>query len=1011
MYNQKDLFLEILLLPFTDIEILNKIFIPSNHFFDNDEKYDKKRSEIEKDIITNVNSRQSIYSVDEVLLLIKNFYRQEHRRFFNKESLKNLYSSQNKEPEIILFEHLETITNDFLSHRSGRVCIKYWKSDVSSNKKSVLGPYEGLPKLSLWNSLVRYMSTDILVAIYLNRKNLPTSEKQDLFIDEKYANYIESERSNMDIFKHYYNYISLEDMQLEAVLKEGISETHLHASAAKGFYQTWESLIEEAKSKSPLDSINKWLDNRHIISNKKENFKQRILEAVIYRYVMLFSLDKKFNGDLKKAVEYLDEIFFYEKYRFNVEEVNDYGIQPISKSNRQVILELSEEIKDPFETILCKVKTIDERSLSYILIWLYDFMIRYRDLEENCYFRMLTEEKVKDILTLFYADGLQFIISNANDSIEDEKKRVSKLNSIGENIFLFQIIKNIKEKCQYERGHLIIVLLRYIAIKNMVYQEHVQRNQIKGLQNFLTYFNSSTKSGRQKERRYYWEQILKNQIQDTNLKKIEFRISMENEDMPIQEMQEAFLLDIKSALEAYQSISNECEDRELPLIGFIVHFIKNQDNEVNKCWMSYSEGGGSDTYLDHQKQRRLYAKQLIALKDILYKCDGLSDFIVGIDAASDENSAEPWVFAPIYDYARDSKDVLQAKNKTLMNHLGFTFHVGEDFRHFLTGIRRIDEVIEHFRYHSNDRIGHGISLGVDIKEWRRKHPVVIMPRIEYLENLIWMWGVYKNRKVINGVDGFLERRIMEIANDIYLSMEGITVYELWKSYQSKFKETIIPREFTYGKITIQCDKILSGETALDYTSRLFCCETDQRNAYVWNSEKLSLTYHCKVYRERMLEPISISSDEFDLETLQDLQSMVRKRISCDGIVVETNPTSNRAIGEIDEIFEHYIIDLKSKNFSNDISEDNVEKNLIVTINTDDPSVFQTTLSSEFAYIYYAMLDKGHAKRDVLGWIDEVRRNGMSSSFIKDRDFNSYQKEINDLLQKIDKEFLRNERGN
>lgn len=48
--------------------------------------------------------------------------------------------------------------------------------------------------------------------------------------------------------------------------------------------------------------------------------------------------------------------------------------------------------------------------------------------------------------------------------------------------------------------------------------------------------------------------------------------------------------------------------------------------------------------------------------------------------------------------------------------------------------------MKYFKYHSGDRIGHGIALGLNMKSWCEQHPVVILPRVEYFENLIWMWG-------------------------------------------------------------------------------------------------------------------------------------------------------------------------------------------------------------------------------------------------------------------------------
>lgn len=959
VYNSKDLFLEILLLPFTDIEILNKILDPENYFFYNTSDTDhlKRQAQLDKEIVIKIQKKESIYSIDEVFLFIKKLYRQEHRRL------------KQPSPNQILLEHLRIISAEFLSHREGRVCLKYWKTELGNRGHSLLGPYEGLPKLTLWNSLTRKMSIDLLACNYLNFTQIDGTESKDLFIDDGGTEYKKAKRSSLEVLEGFYNDIALEDMQLESVLQQGISETHLHASAGKNFYQTWEMLMNCSDRPEIRNNIKALEKDRHLFADRSWDLKKMILVANVYRYLLLLSLELDLGSDLK--VRGLD-----------------HELRAIS--NNRVG-------KDTLANLVDEEKSIPIEELSDLVEALESFLEIHKKLDIKPFYREL-KTKYVDALAMVYADKGQVNVQTIHSSGCFEYAK-----SIPENMMLFQVICKLNFS---EKPCMSKIFFKYIAIKNTIYQELVQQNQVKGLSNFIDYFKISTQMGKQKKlvgEIIKWEQTLRYQFQDKNLKKIEFRIAMDEKDGSIQKIQEGLLKTLATIIQVYLKIHEEDRLRKLPLMGIIIHFIKVKDEQPNKCWMSYGKEGLKDEFIDHQKSRRLYAKQIIALKDLLYKVEGLSKLIVGIDAANDENAAEPWVFAPIYDYARDGRDVLQTKNKSMLNHLGFTFHAGEDFRHLLTGLRRIDEVVNHFKYHASDRVGHGIVLGINVQNWKRKHPVVILPRIEYLENLLWVWGVYKNQALVDGIDGFLERRIMELANEIYPVMEGITVYELWKSYQAKFKEFVIPK-FLSQKSVEQCTNILEGRIQGNYMTRLFCCEIDERHAYVWNSEKLSLTYHCKVYREKMLEPISVSTEEFSVQILEELQQLVRKKLSQEGIIVETNPTSNRAIGEIDDIFEHYIIDLKSKKFIDSTSDESVGKNLMVTINTDDPCVFQTTLSSEFAYIYYALLDRGYAKRDVLEWINEVRINGMSSSFVKDRDFKDYIQELKSLECEI-KKFL------
>ena len=82
------------------------------------------------------------------------------------------------------------------------------------------------------------------------------------------------------------------------------------------------------------------------------------------------------------------------------------------------------------------------------------------------------------------------------------------------------------------------------------------------------------------------------------------------------------------------------------------------------------------------------------------------------------------------------------------------------------------------------------------------------------------------------------------------------------------------------------------------------------------------------------------------------------------------------IGEFNTFRDYHI-----KRFSNPGCE-----RVIVTINTDDPIVFNTNLTNEYDLIYkYFIHDGEYTNKEILDWIDKIRVNGLRYSFIKDRD--------------------------
>ena len=95
------------------------------------------------------------------------------------------------------------------------------------------------------------------------------------------------------------------------------------------------------------------------------------------------------------------------------------------------------------------------------------------------------------------------------------------------------------------------------------------------------------------------------------------------------------------------------------------------------------------------------------------------------------------------------------------------------------------------------------------------------------------------------------------------------------------------------------------------------------------------------------------------------------------------------------------MNLNSKNLD-ETNQDTHE--VLVTINSDDPTIFNTSSENELAYIYHALSYRGYKKESILNWIDQVRKMGLDSSFIKNEKKPSQQfEEITELLKTINME--------
>lgn len=921
MFSHKmDLTLKVCLFPFTEYEFYLTDYIEELSKKKDMEEYRKYfYNDFLNKIYVIINRTQQVHNLDEINLLFDMFY--PRSKLLKTNCITEFYMGL-----------LSRLTKSFMCHRNGKIALKYWKSD---GEEDFIGPYRGLNKIALWNSMNRMFTTDLLVIRYLLDNGMR---------DEAYLN-------------GYYSSIMLEDLQLEQILKKGVAETHIHKSAGINFYISWIYLMK--------------------LSGKKNNeYKEHIFSDPVIRKVNGFTYYVKAIAIIRVIIAYFVE---------NNESQSKIMFSNYIKANYKCGGYSSSNIRDRriYDLIndIFRGKQIVKDEYNFSQLW--DRIIEKLNIQQN-------KEIVRNI---FDEDILNNILPKSR-----------YLRTTTENFFLFKCMKYIDNNLEDEFFNKIF--WQYIRIKNEVFQLKVQGNRLKGLINFKNYFDRSTEINGYTSKEY-WKIIMLNQFQNTHLKKIELRSGF-GIGNSVETIKNSIKKTLKAFFQAYIEIVNENyvikkDDgtreknyREAPNIGLVFHMIKAPDRkEFEKCWQNYCGIENSELYFRELQVN--YLKQIRALNELREEIEELSEYVLGIDAASIENNTEPWVFAPVYEEARDSKFhktvYINSNSKSRIKSLGFTFHVGEDFRHLLTGLRRIDEVIEHFKFHAGDRIGHGIALGIDVGKWINNNKIVIVPRGEYLESLLWIWGLYKNGQHSKCVDiGYLEQQILLLAEKIYVHMEGITVYDLWKAYRNKFKTFKVYEN--YKKIEINNSEDCK-------INKLFCINVKNYEAIIWNPEKLTHAQHCQCYLERMLEPIQIEIKELDVEMLKQIQKIIATKVSVNGIIVETNPSSNIAIGEIDNIFEHYIYTLNQRGLNTEINPENA---VMISINSDDPSVFNTNVSNEFAYIFYALQEKGYSREDALLWIDKVRNYGMESSFIDNRGLDTKQRlnEIKAILEELNR---------
>ena len=118
----------------------------------------------------------------------------------------------------------------------------------------------------------------------------------------------------------------------------------------------------------------------------------------------------------------------------------------------------------------------------------------------------------------------------------------------------------------------------------------------------------------------------------------------------------------------------------------------------------------------------------------------------GLDLCTDELGVPNWVFIPLIRHVRQAgmlaSRLLRQELNMNVPPLRTTVHVGEDFVHLLSGLRRVDEAIRFVELSEGDRIGHALALGVDPREWSAQGGLLPIPAEDRMFDLVWEWNWY-----------------------------------------------------------------------------------------------------------------------------------------------------------------------------------------------------------------------------------------------------------------------------
>ncbi len=520
-------------------------------------------------------------------------------------------------------------------------------------------------------------------------------------------------------------------------------------------------------------------------------------------------------------------------------------------------------------------------------------------------------------------------------------------------------------------------LFRYLVCQTHHWQLAVQQGRTTGLRQFKRYFDSNQRYSIEPTAREKADSVLRRARDWRGLRVLEGRVGPPKRSADLMPWLEAFAAGAR--------------DGRVEKMGLVVHFIKEPERKrpQNAVFRARFAELRSD-----------YRRQAFRLFRILERASLTTPFIVGIDAANLELATPPEVFAAVFRFLRDRPIELRdaealdldawrvtssIREVVERRRLGMTYHVGEEFRHLLSGLRAIDEVLEFLAPKSGDRIGHGIALGLDPEVWLEQvGRQALVPKQEWLDTLVW---VHQLLGAGHDALGCLraEDKIEHLGRELYLcddedsrrSITPLLFRDVWQLRQLDPEMIELDRG---GAIEL---RPLAGDDSAswrwNHIMRRMVQEVRKKVGSNSPNDLLSRYWYSPMTRI-LGEELTLVDMEKDadlwLAVCEEAQKRMQDRVAERQVAVEVNPSSNRVIGPMSRYADHHIFKLTLDD------EGQWKRRLRVTVNTDNPGTANTSLTHEYYLLGEALMSTGKSESEVVEWLEGLRESGEDSSFLR-----------------------------
>ena len=444
-------------------------------------------------------------------------------------------------------------------------------------------------------------------------------------------------------------------------------------------------------------------------------------------------------------------------------------------------------------------------------------------------------------------------------------------------------------------------------------------------------------------------------VRKNPVKILAFKAGIKNEDILIKTYKKFFLKDRRTS--AYEIRIHFSEKN----ITLWTHFIEELKKETGKDYsliIHFDKARTSTEFENIEKlMRKIYTRSKNMANFLASQPDKIK-YLSAIDTASIEYWTPPWVFSTLYRFWRKyAVFYIPALNKNRFP-LKFTYHAGEDFLDIGTGLKNIYEAIKFLNLESGDRIGHATALGTDIDSYSLKFRKVKLSPLYYFFHLLWLnYLCYKHKELTSYRFKILREIIRTVDKYEFLNFSlnkhnqsGITYLKedlhiyyvnLYESLQYDFVN--LGGNSLYDKLwNLKLDKDCFSNTKYnpDFPCRSIIIIKNIFSKYREIKKTLKEPY---VFLDPLLDENAEFSFEEQFELLKLIQDVTLNLIVDKGIVIESCPTSNLKIRNFADYKEHIIV-------KDRISELIVSNRLRITINSDDPLVFDNNTLEEYLLI-------------------------------------------------------------